>query len=80
MATLTISLPANLQAWVDARVGQGDYADAAQYVSDLVDRDRARAEDIARVRVLIQEGLDSGIVNAEPEDVLREMMAGLPDD
>jgi antitoxin ParD1/3/4 len=81
MTQLTISMPPALQSWVDARLAQGRYADAAEYLRDLVRRDQELAEDDARwVRAMVEEGLSSGIVDAEPEDVLKEIMARIPHD
>jgi antitoxin ParD1/3/4 len=74
-------MPDALSEWVAARVAEGRYADAAEYVRDLVRRDQEAAEDDTRwVRAMIEEGLASGIIDAEPEDVLKEIMARLPDE
>jgi antitoxin ParD1/3/4 len=77
----TLSFPPALQAWVDARIAEGRYTDVADYVRDLVRRDQDLADDDTRwVRAMIDEGLASGVIEAEPEDVLREIMAEIPDD
>lgn len=79
MMQLTVSMPPALQAWVDARLAEGRYADAADYLRDLVRRDQEVAEDETEwLRAEIEKGLASGIVDAEPEDVLREIMAAYP--
>lgn len=76
-----LSFPPALQAWVDARVAEGRYTDVADYVRDLIRRDQALADEDTRwVRAMIDEGLASGIIDAEPEEVLREIMAEIPDD
>lgn len=80
MANLNVSMPPALEQWVDSRLAQGRYADAGDYVRDLVRRDQEAAEyDRQWVRAKIEEGFASGVVDAEPEDVLREIMARLPD-
>lgn len=80
MASLNISMPPALEQWVDTRLAQGRYADAADYVRDLIRRDQEAAEDGRQwVRDKIEEGFASGVIDAEPEDVLREIMARLPD-
>lgn len=80
MTQLNIDMPPALQHWVDRRIAEGRFADATDYVRDLVRRDQERTEgDAAWVREMIAEGLASGVVDAEPEDVLREIMARLPD-
>ena len=80
MASLNISMPPALEQWVDTRLAQGRYADAADYVRDLIRRDQEAAEDGRQwVRDKIEEGFASGVIDAEPEDVLREILARLPD-
>ncbi|WP_141243915.1 ribbon-helix-helix domain-containing protein [Sphingomonas lenta] len=76
MTQLSVPMPDDLQRWVDSRVAAEGYADAADYVRQLVQRDQDEYEaDIRRVQALIDEGLASGIIDAEPEDVLREIIA-----
>ncbi len=81
MTDMSISMPPALKSWVDAQIAQGRYADAGDYLRDLVRRDQeGAADDVVWVRAMIEEGLASGIVDAEPEDVLKEIMARLPND
>ena len=80
MTQLTISMPPALQNWVDARIAEGAYADAADYLRDLVRRDQAEAAADRRwLKAMIDEGLASGIIDREPEDVLDEILAEDPD-
>ena len=79
MVQLTVPLPADLQRWVDARVAAEGYTDAADYLRELVRRDQDEHHlDVLRVRRLVDEGRASGIVDAEPEDMLAEIMAEIP--
>lgn len=81
MTYLSVSMPPALQDWVDTRLAEGGYANAAEYLRDLVRRDQEAAEyDRRWVRAKVEEGLASGVVDAEPEDVLKEIMARLPDE
>ena len=78
MSELSIQLPPNLQRWVELRVSVGRYADAEDYLRDLVRRDQeALEEDVRRVRALVEEGLASGVVDREPEDILADIIAGI---
>lgn len=80
MSTLNIAMPPALEQWIDARLAQGRYADAADYVRDLIRRDQQAAQaDGQWVRAMIAEGYASGVIDAEPETVLKEIMARLPD-
>lgn len=47
MATMTISLTEPLKEWVEAQARSGRYADASDYVQDLIARDlNRRHEDV----------------------------------
>ena len=78
MEHLRLSLTPDLQRYVDGRVSAEGYADPAEFVRDLVQRDQAAYEaDVVRVQALIQEGRDSGIIEIEPEVILDEIIARL---
>jgi antitoxin ParD1/3/4 len=47
MATMNISLPAPMKAWVEERSADGRYANSSDYVRDLIRKDQERAEGIA---------------------------------
>ena len=66
MATMNVSLPDELKAWVEEQAKGGGYATASDVVRDLVRRAIRREEAIARLNALVQEGIDSG--PAEPFD------------
>ncbi|MEW6429853.1 MAG: type II toxin-antitoxin system ParD family antitoxin, partial [Thermodesulfobacteriota bacterium] len=36
MATLNISLPDSMRAWIDVQIDSGQYANASDYIRDLV--------------------------------------------
>ncbi len=79
MMQLNISMPPALKEWVDSRLAQGRYTDAAEYLRDLVRRDKDGAEDDQRwLKTMIEEGLASGTIDAEPEDVIEEIIAEFP--
>ena len=80
MTELSISMPPALQTWVDARLAEGSYADAADYLRDLVRRDQAGSvTDRQWLKAMIDEGLASGVLDREPEDVLDEILNEDPD-
>ena len=54
MATLNISMPDELRAFIETRVNMGDYQSASDYLRDLIRHDR---EEMDR---LLMEGLESG--------------------
>ena len=72
MNELHIALPKTLRHWIDQQVQFGRFVDASDYLRDLVRRDQ---ENTWRLRDLVEEGLASGIVDEEPEDVIERIIA-----
>ncbi|MBB5348043.1 type II toxin-antitoxin system ParD family antitoxin [Desulfoprunum benzoelyticum] len=54
MATLNISMPDEMRAFIEARVRMGEYQSASDYLRDLIRHDREETE-----RLLV-EGIESG--------------------
>jgi antitoxin ParD1/3/4 len=59
MATMNVSLPAPMKAWVEERSVDGRYANSSDYVRDLIRKDQERAESIAEIQALIDQGIES---------------------
>jgi len=84
MGEMSFTFPPDLESWIEARVAEGGYADAADYMRELVRRDQEglfappaeeTPEYIAWVREKVAEGLASGIIDRDPRDVLDEIVA-----
>ena len=60
MATMNISLPDAMKAFVEEQANGPDYAGASDYVRDLIRRDAERRKAFAEMRAFVQEGIDSG--------------------
>ena len=69
MATMNVSLPDAMKAWVEEQVQTGRYGNSSDYVRDLVRRDQERSAKKAEFARLVQEGIDSGISPMTPEEV-----------
>ncbi|MFC5344085.1 type II toxin-antitoxin system ParD family antitoxin [Brevundimonas staleyi] len=77
MATMNISLPAQMKAWVEAQTTDGRYSNSSDYVRDLIRREQIKAEKIAHWQRLIDEGRASGISDQTPEEIIAEVRAEL---
>ena len=74
MATMNVSLPDPMKAWVERQARGGRYSNASDYVRDLIRRDQARLGGIADLQRLITEGIDSGPGEAfDPKSFVKEM-------
>lgn len=67
MATMNVSLPEPMKAWVERQAAGGRYGNASDYVRDLIRKDQQRAEAIAALQAAITEGVESG--EPQPLDV-----------
>ena len=68
MATLNISLPDAMREWIDAQVKSGEYANASDYIRDLVRHDQ-RGRDAVRLALI--EGEKSGLSERTVSDIAR---------
>lgn len=60
MATMNVSLPDPMRAWVESRTGDGRYSNASDYVRDLIRKDQERQSAIAVLQAAVAEGIKSG--------------------
>lgn len=60
MATMNVSLPDAMKAWVEAQAESGRFSNASDYVRDLIRRDQDRQAKIAHMQRLVTEAIESG--------------------
>ena len=63
MATMNVSLPDAMKAWVERQAEGGRYGNASDYIRDLIRKDQERTEAIAALQAAITVGVES----SEPE-------------
>jgi antitoxin ParD1/3/4 len=74
MATMNISLPEQMKAWVEAQSEDGKYSNSSDYVRDLIRREQARREKIAYVQAQLNEGMASGYSEKTVSEILRDTL------
>lgn len=57
MATLNVSISVAMREWIDSQVDSGEYANASDYIRDLLRHDRRERE---AIRLALIEGERSG--------------------
>ncbi len=73
MSRLTISMPNQMNDWVEAQVNSGRYGNVSEYFRDLVRRDQERREDaIQELRLMLSQAEASG-TSGRSLDEVREM-------
>ncbi|HET6522856.1 MAG TPA: type II toxin-antitoxin system ParD family antitoxin [Geminicoccaceae bacterium] len=69
MATLNLSLPDAMKAWIEAQTKGGQYNNASEYVRDLIRRDQKEREQLERLQAAIDEGRRSGVSDKSLDDI-----------
>jgi len=69
MATMNISLPDQMKAWVEEQTKDGRYANSSDVVRDLIRREQIRAEKIAHWQRLVDEARAGGISDLTMDDI-----------
>ena len=75
MATMNISLPDQMKAWVEAQSAYGRYANSSDYVRDLIRREQIKAEKIAHWQRLVDEARTSGLSDRTPRQIIADAKA-----
>ncbi|PYE45263.1 antitoxin ParD1/3/4 [Rhizobium sp. PP-F2F-G20b] len=69
MATMNVSLPDPMKEWVEAQAKTGRYANASDYVRDLIRRDQTRTDKIAEMQRFVDNGIESGDGTRSKDDL-----------
>jgi antitoxin ParD1/3/4 len=69
VATLNISIPDSMREWIDAQVEAGGYANASDYIRDLVRHNQRERESI---QLALIEGERSGVSERSVGDIARQ--------
>lgn len=72
MATMNVSLPDAMKDWVEAQTETGRYANASDYVRDLIRKDQERNDKIAAMQRFVDDGLNSGVGNRSKDALFVE--------
>jgi antitoxin ParD1/3/4 len=73
MASLHILMPDPMKQWVDGQAHSGRYADASDYVRDLIRRDQERLGKIEAMQRLVDGSLASGLSDESMSDILHSI-------
>ncbi|WP_027331207.1 type II toxin-antitoxin system ParD family antitoxin [Marinimicrobium agarilyticum] len=79
MATMNISLPDPMKSWAEQQAKTGKYSNTSDYVRDLIRKDQEKAEKIAHLQGLVDQGLSSGPGSADMKtlkDIARKAWLG----
>lgn len=70
MSRLTISMPDQMNTWVEAQINSGRYGNVSEYFRDLVRRDQERRDvAIDELRTLLDKAEASGVSSHNLDDI-----------
>lgn len=75
MATMNISLPDQMKAWVEEQTRSGRYGNSSDVVRDLIRREQIKAEKVAHWQQLLDEARASGVSDRTMEDIRADAKA-----
>ncbi|MDJ0825323.1 MAG: type II toxin-antitoxin system ParD family antitoxin [Rhodobacter sp.] len=75
MATMNISLPDKMKEWVEAQVATGRFANASDYVRDMIREEMDREAALAEFDRLIEEAEASGISERTIDEIMEDARA-----
>lgn len=70
MATMNISVPESMKDWVQAQVNTGTYANASDYVRDLIRQDQHHHNRLALLQAAITAGIESGVSEKSFDEII----------
>lgn len=71
MTRLTISMPDQMSAYVEAQIAEGRYGNVSEFFRDLVRRDQERrTEAIAQLKALLGKAEASGVGTRSMEELM----------
>jgi antitoxin ParD1/3/4 len=74
MATMNISLPEQMKAWVEAQTADGRYSNSSDVIRDMIRRAQEREEKIAKFQQIVDEARAGGVSPDMPEDIRRRVL------
>ena len=72
MATMNISLPDQMKAWVEAQSADGKYANSSDLIRDLIRREQIKQEKIAAMNEKIEAAYASGFSGKSIDQVMQD--------
>ena len=69
MATLNISMPDPMREWIDSQVAAGEYANASDYIRDLIRHDQRERDTLTLALI---EGEKSGKSRRSVSEIARQ--------
>jgi antitoxin ParD1/3/4 len=77
MATMNISLPDKLKAFVDESVAEGNYSNVSDYIRDIIRKQKEQKDYRDYLKQSIDEGLQSPVSDYSRAETLAKMRSSV---
>ena len=77
MIRKTVTIPDAMEEWIKSQIDSGHYGNDSEYIRDLIRRDQERKSVEQELRLLIEEGLNSGISSSTIPSIMKRVEARL---
>jgi antitoxin ParD1/3/4 len=77
MATMNISLPDKLKAFVDESVAEGNYSNVSDYIRDIIRKQKEQKDYRDYLKQSIDEGLQSPVSDYSRAETLAKMRSNV---
>ena len=74
MATMNISLPEQMKAWVEAQTADGRYSNSSDVIRDMIRRELRREAATVKFQKMVDEARAGGISPNMPDDVRQRVL------
>lgn len=69
----TVTFTEQQDRWIKAQIEEGDFTNESEYLRYLIRQDQEQKGKLQKLKVAIQEGIDSGISSKTFSEILREV-------
>ena len=69
----TVTFTEQQDRWIKAQIEEGDFTNESEYLRHLIRQDQEQKGKLQKLKVAIQEGIDSGISSKTFSEILREV-------
>ena len=74
MATMNISLPEQMKAWVEAQTADGRYSNSSDVIRDMIRRELRREAATVKFQKMVDDARAGGISSNMPDDIRRRVL------
>lgn len=76
----SITFTEQQEKWIKSQIEEGYFTNDSEYIRDLVRQDQKRNDKLAKLKLAIDEGFESGVSSQSVTDIMKSVEKGLSQD